>query len=431
MKISIFGTGYVGLVTGVCFAELGNDVICYDIDKDKIEQLKRKKIPFFEPGLEKLIIKNINEERIYFTNDLNKAVKNRKVIFISVGTPQKRNGAVNLSYVENVADDIGKNLKNYTIIVNKSTVPVGTGAIIKKIIRKNYAGDFDIVSNPEFLREGSAFSDFMNPERIVIGTDIAKSKRIINNLYGLFDCPIVNTSIETAEMIKYASNAFLATKISFINEIANVCERVGADVEEVAYAMGLDSRIGNKFLNAGIGYGGSCFPKDVKALHNIALDNNYSFKLLKSVVKVNNDQKLLIVNKAENLLGDLDNKKICIWGLAFKPNTDDTRESAAMDIIKALHRKNAIVNAYDPMADYKNFVLNNNFRKKIIFYFDKYSALENCDALIIATEWDEFKNAYLKKVKKLLKKPNIIDGRNIYNPDKMKKLGFKYLSVGR
>jgi len=431
MNISIFGTGYVGLVTGVCFAELGNDVVCYDIDKNKIEQLKRKKVPFFEPELEELIIKNIDKKRIYFTNNLDEAVKDRKVIFVSVGTPQKRNGAVNLSSVKNVANDIGRKLKSYTIIVNKSTVPVGTGTVIKKIIRKNYNGDFDVVSNPEFLREGSAVSDFMNPERIVIGANFAKPKKIINNLYNLFDCPIVNTSIETAEMIKYASNAFLATKISFINEIANVCERVGADIKEVAYAMGLDSRIGDKFLNAGIGYGGSCFPKDVKALHNIALDNNYNFKLLKSVIKVNNDQRLIIVSKTENLLKNLNNKKICVWGLAFKPNTDDTRESAAIDIIRSLHRKNAIVNTYDPIADYKKFVLNNNFRKKINFYFDKYDALENCDALIIATEWDEFKNADLKKVKKLLKKPNIVDGRNIYNPNKIKKLGFRYLSVGR
>ena len=431
MKISIFGAGYVGLVTGVCFAELGNDVVCYDIDKNKIEQLKNKKAPFYEPGLKELITKNINKKRIYFTNNLDKAIKNRKIIFIAVGTPQKRNGAVNLSYVENVANDIGKNLKNYTIIINKSTVPVGTGAVIKKIIRKNYAGDFDIVSNPEFLREGNAISDSMNPERIVIGADLVKPRKTINSLYSLFNCPLVNTSVETAEMIKYASNAFLATKISFINEIANVCERVGADIEEVAYAMGLDSRIGDKFLNAGIGYGGSCFPKDVKALNNIAFDNNYDFKLLKSVIRVNNSQKLLIINKTESLLGNLKNKKICVWGLAFKPDTDDIRESAAIDIIKSLHKKGAVVNAYDPMADYKNFVLNNNFRKKINFYFDKYSVLENCDALIVTTEWDKFKNADLKKVKKLLKKPNIIDGRNIYDLNKMKKLGFRYLSVGR
>ncbi|MCK4891458.1 MAG: UDP-glucose/GDP-mannose dehydrogenase family protein, partial [Candidatus Pacebacteria bacterium] len=339
MEISIFGAGYVGLVTGACLAELGNNVVCCDIDRNKIERLKNGEIPFFEPGLKNLINKNIKKKKISFTLNLEEAVLAKEVIFIAVGTPQKKNGEVNLSYVKKVAKEIGKNLKKYAIIINKSTVPVGTGNLVRNIIKKEYNGSFDIASNPEFLREGSAVFDFMNPERIIIGTDSTESKKIIKDLYEPFSCPVVNTKIETAEMIKYASNAFLAAKISFINEIANVCERVGANVDEVAYAMGLDSRIGNKFLDAGIGYGGSCFPKDVRALHNIALNNNYKFKLLKAVVRVNNDQRLLLAEKTERLLGDLKNKKICVWGISFKPNTDDTRESAAIDIINLLEKK--------------------------------------------------------------------------------------------
>ncbi|MCK4592412.1 UDP-glucose/GDP-mannose dehydrogenase family protein [Candidatus Parcubacteria bacterium] len=430
MEISIFGTGYVGLVTGACFAELGNNVVCYDIDEKKIEKLKEGRIPFFEPKLEDLINKNIKKKRIFFTLNPEEAVLNKKAIFIAVGTPQKKNGEADLSYVKKAAKEIGKNLKGYTVIINKSTVPIGTGCLVRNIIKKEYKGDFNIASNPEFLREGSAVFDFMNPERIIVGIDSAGSKDIIKNLYEPFSCPIVNTKIETAEMIKYASNAFLATKISFINEIANVCERVGANVNEVAYAMGLDSRIGNKFLDAGIGYGGSCFPKDVRALHNIALNNNYKFKLLKAVVRVNNDQRLLLAEKTEKLLSNLKNKKICVWGISFKPNTDDTRESAAIDIIDLLEKKGGKINAYDPKVDYEKLRRDNKF-KTVNFYSNKYDALKNCQALIIATEWDEFKNANLKRIKNLLQKPNIIDGRNIYDLNKMKKLGFNYLSVGR
>ncbi|MCK4524832.1 MAG: UDP-glucose/GDP-mannose dehydrogenase family protein [Candidatus Andersenbacteria bacterium] len=430
MKISIFGTGYVGLVTGACFAELGNNVVCYDIDEKKIEKLKEGRIPFFEPELGNLVNKNIKKERISFTLSPEEAVLSKKAIFIAVGTPQKKSGEADLSYVKKAAKEIGKNLKEHAIIINKSTVPVGTGDLVRNIIKKEYNGSFDIASNPEFLREGSAVFDFMNPERIIIGTDFTESKKIIKDLYEPFSCPVVNTKIETAEMIKYASNAFLAAKISFINEIANVCERVGANVDEVAYAMGLDSRIGNKFLDAGIGYGGSCFPKDVRALHNIALNNNYKFKLLKAVVRVNNDQKLLLAEKTERLLGDLKNKKICVWGISFKPNTDDTRESAAIDIINLLEKKGGKINAYDPKVDYKKLRRDNKF-KAVNFYSNKYDALKNCQVLIIATEWNEFKNANLKRIKSLLQKPNIIDGRNIYDLNKMKKSGFNYLSVGR
>ncbi len=431
MQISIFGTGYVGLVTGACLAELGNTVTCCDIDRNKINLLKDGKMPFHEPGLDELVGKNIKMGRIFFTDDPKEAVRGKKIIFIAVGTPQKRTGEADLSYVESAVRTIGENMESYKIIVNKSTVPVGTGLGVRKIISEFCDVDFDIVSNPEFLRQGNAIYDFLHPERIVIGTDSDRPKRIVNELYGSFKCPILNTSLETAEMIKYASNAFLATKISFINEIANICERVEADIEDVSYAMGLDSRIGNKFLNAGIGYGGSCFPKDIKALHNIASTNNYNFKLLKSVIKVNNDQRMLLVRKTESLLGSLKNKKICVWGLTFKPNTDDIRESAGIDLVRIFHRKKALVSVYDPKADYG--IIRNNFsnRIKIKFHEDKYDAMEDCHALIIATEWDEFKNADLAKVKRLLKVPNIVDGRNIFKVDRMRKEGFNYLSVGR
>lgn len=431
MEISIFGTGYVGLVTGACFAELGNNVLCYDTDGEKIEKLRKGEISFFETDLEELVKKNIKNKRLSFSLDSKEAVFNKKIIFIAVGTPQKKNGEVNLLYVKQVAKEIGRNLKKNTIIVNKSTVPVGTGDLVKKIIAKEYVGKFEIVSNPEFLREGNAINDFLNPERVILGTDSEKSKKIMENLYKSFSCPIVNTEIKTAEMIKYASNAFLATKISFINEIANVCERVGINVDEVAYAMGLDSRIGDKFLKAGIGYGGSCFPKDVRALHNIALNNNYKFKLLEAVIKVNNNQKLLLVEKTEKLLGNLRGKKICVWGISFKANTDDTRESAAIDIIKAFQKQGATINVYDPKTNYEKVKSEKIFKNKINFYNDKYLALDSCTALVVATEWNEFKNANLKKIKKYLKKPNIIDGRNIFNLEKMKEEGFNYLSMGR
>ncbi|MCK5122951.1 MAG: UDP-glucose/GDP-mannose dehydrogenase family protein [Candidatus Pacebacteria bacterium] len=430
MKIAIIGTGYVGLVTGVCLANLGNSVICYDIDKSKIKQLQAGKIPIYESGMKKLLKKLNASKNIVFTNNPEKTIKGSEIIFIAVGTPQQKNGVVDLSFVKNAARTIGKFSNSYTVIVNKSTVPVGTAILVKKII-SCYNKNFDIVSNPEFLKEGSAIEDFANPERIIIGAESRKARKIINKLYRSFNCPVLNTSLETAEMIKYASNAFLATKISFINEIANVCEKVNADVETVARGMGLDSRIGSSFLKAGIGYGGSCFPKDIKALHNIALSNNYRFKLLKAVIQVNNDQKRSLVKKTKSILKNLNNKKICLWGLAFKPNTDDFRESAAIDLIKLFQKENVTINAYDPKINYEEFVNKNNFKNKINFYSDKYDALKNCDILLIVTEWNEFKKADLEKIKILLKKPIVIDGRNIYEDNKMKKLGFRYLSVGR
>jgi len=448
MKIVIIGTGYVGLVTGACLADLGNEVICYDIDKKKIKQLQSSGAPIYEPGLKRLL-RNLNISKkantaaamrknkvlelgsITFTSDPEEAIRNGKIIFITVGTPQQKDGNVDLSFVKSAARTIGKFLNGYAVIVNKSTVPVGTARLVKKIICGYHNKNFDVVSNPEFLKEGNAIKDFFNPERIIIGTESKKAKRIINKLYQPFSCPILNTSLETSEMIKYASNAFLATKISFINEIANVCEKVGADIKGVSQGMGMDSRIGESFLKAGLGYGGSCFPKDIKALHNIALSNNYRFKLLKAVIQVNNDQRKLLAKKVKKMLGGLKNKKICLWGLSFKPNTDDFRESAAIDLIKLFQKEGAATSAYDPKVDYREFTNKNSFRNKINFHQDKYAAIKNHHALVIVTEWSEFKKADLGKIKKLLKKPVIIDGRNIYEIGKMRELGFRYLSVGR
>lgn len=431
MRISIFGTGYVGLVTGTCLAQLGNYVTCFDVNKKKIDMLRKGKIPIHEPELEKMVKNNFADGRIEFMLNPRKAAEDKEIIFIAVGTPQKSTGECDLSYVESAAKMIGENLKDYAIIVNKSTVPVGTGNKMKKLIGGYYNGDFDVVSNPEFLRQGNAVYDFMNPERIVVGTENEKAGKIMNELYESFSCPVLNTNLETAEMIKYASNAFLATKISFVNEIANICERVGADIEDVSYAMGLDSRIGSKFLKAGIGYGGSCFPKDVKALHNMAITNNYDFKLLESVIRVNNDQRLLVLKKAERLLGDLSGRKICIWGLTFKPDTDDIRESAAIDLIKLFHERNVSLNVYDPKANYEvvKDILDDSMR--IEFHKDKYEAAAGCHALVIATEWEEFRNADLEKVGGLLEEANIIDGRNIFKADEIRKKGFNYLSIGR
>jgi len=439
MKITIVGTGYVGLVTGVCLANLGNITVCYDTDKKKIKQLQEWKAPIYERGLEKILKiinvsqskKKIKTKKIIFTDDPQEAIRGSEIIFITVGTPPKKNGKVNLSFVKNVAQTIGRFMNGYAVVVNKSTVPVGTARLVKKIISRHNNKNFDVVSNPEFLREGNAVEDFTNPERIIIGAESQKARKIINNLYRSFNCPILNTDIETAEMIKYASNAFLATKISFINEIANVCEKAGADVNGVAKGMGMDSRIGKSFLEAGLGYGGSCFPKDVKALHSIALSNNYRFKLLKSVIQVNNDQKKLLAEKVKKLLGSLKNKKICLWGLAFKPNTDDFRESAAVDLIRLFQKEGVATSAYDPKVNYEEFINRNNFKSKINFHLDKYAALKNRDALVIITEWNEFKKADLNKIKKSLKNPVVIDGRNIYDLEKMKKLGFKYVGVGR
>jgi len=427
-KITIIGTGYVGLVTGTCLAELGNEVFCIDIDSVRIENLKEGIIPFYEPNLEELVKRNIKEKRLFFSIDLAPAISQSEIIFITVGTPAKENGEADLSYVEKAAQSIAKNLRDYAVIVVKSTVPPKTAKKIEGLIKKYYQGSFDIVSNPEFLREGSAISDFMKPNRIVIGRESKKAEEVIRKLYEPLNSPILVTNLESAEMIKYASNAFLATKISFINEIANICERIGADVEEIAKGMGFDPRIGDKFLKAGLGYGGSCFPKDVRALRQSAGANGYNFCLLKSVIEVNSNQRKFIVEKTEKLLNGLENKLIGIWGLAFKANTDDVRESAAIEIIKSLRKKGAKIKAYDSMAEENAKKI---LPKEVIFCQNPYEAVQESDGLFIATEWDEFKKVDLLRVKNLLKSPNIIDGRNIYSPNEMKKLGFNYICVGR
>jgi UDPglucose 6-dehydrogenase len=427
-NIAIVGTGYVGLVTGACLAELGNKVICVDINADRIADLKKAVVPFYEPGLDELIKKNIRNKRLFFETNLAFAIPPAEIIFITVGTPSRKNGGANLSYVEKAAENTGKNLKKYAVIIIKSTVPPKTCRKIRGVIKKYSKAPFDIVSNPEFLREGSAVSDFMKPDRIIVGAESEKAKKIMKNLYSALKSSIVFTNFESSEMIKYASNAFLAAKISFINEIANVCELVGADVEEIAKGMGFDPRIGNQFLKAGLGYGGSCFPKDVRALQQSAGISGYNFCLLKSIIEVNNNQRKLIIKKLEKMLNSLKNKTIAVWGLAFKANTDDIRESASVEIIKLLLKRGAKIRAYDPIAN-KN--AEKVLSEEIIFCNNSYGTLTESDALLIATDWDEFKNADLLKIKKTLKYPNIIDGKNIYNPAKMKKIGFNYVSVGR
>ena len=427
-NIAIIGTGYVGLVTGACLAKLGNKVICVDIDKRKIKKLKEGIIPFYEPNLSELVTKKIKDKKLFFETNLAQAIRQSEIFFIAVGTPPMENGSADLSYIEKVVEDIGKNLKKYAVVVIKSTVPPGTCKRIKELVKKHCASPFDIVSNPEFLREGTAVADFMKPDRIIIGAESKKAEKIMKELYQPLESSILATRLESSEMIKYASNAFLATKISFINEIANVCEIVGADVEEISKGMGLDPRIGNKFLEAGLGYGGSCFPKDVQALHQSAGINGYNFCLLKAVIEVNNNQRKLAVKKTEKILGSLRNKIVGVWGLAFKANTDDVRESAAVEIIKLFLEKGAKIKAYDPIASENAEKI---LSEEIIFCNDLYEAARESDALFIATDWDEFKKADLAKIKDLLKKPIVIDGKNLYNPAEMKKIGFTYISIGR
>lgn len=431
MKITIIGTGYVGLVTGVCLADLGNNVICVDKDMEKIKKLEKGLSPIYEPGLEELIIKNLKEKRLVFTNSIEYGVKNSEIIFIAVGTPADKTGKPDLSAVFEVAAQIGNYMNSYKIVINKSTVPVGSGDMVAKIIQKNLKKrvKFDVISNPEFLREGSAINDFMYPDRIVIGADNKIPAKIIKRLYEPLNRPIIITDIKSAELIKYASNSFLATKISFVNELANLCEKTGANIEDVARGMGLDSRIGDKFLKAGIGYGGSCFPKDTIGLVKIAANFGYNFKIVKATIDVNNNQKKLFLEKIKKFYkNDLKNKKFAIWGVAFKPNTDDIREAPSIYLIKKLIKENVTLNVYDPAA------LNNLkkiFKTKLNYFENPYDVLNNCNALIILTEWNEFIQIDLKKVKKRLNEPVIFDARNIYETDYLKKLGFKYISIGR
>ncbi|MEI6831762.1 MAG: UDP-glucose/GDP-mannose dehydrogenase family protein [Candidatus Omnitrophota bacterium] len=429
MNISIIGSGYVGLVTGACFAELGNKVICVDCDVKKISHLKKGIVPIYEPGLEELIKLNLKNKRLKFTSSIRAAVKASSVIFIAVGTPALENGEADLTGIENVARSIAQNMDGYRLIVEKSTVPVETCAWLKKTIATYIKKSlkFDVVSNPEFLREGSAINDFTHPDRIVLGVESAKAKQIMTNLYKPLNRPILITNIKSAELIKHASNAFLATKISFINAIARICDKVGADVLEVAQGMGLDNRIGRYFLHAGIGYGGSCFPKDLEAFINIAEKLGYDFAILKAVKNTNEEQKKFVLQKIKDELWIIKDKTIAVAGLAFKPNTDDLRNAPSIDLIRALIQEGAKVKVYDPKAMNKA----RECLKNVVFCNDLYEAAKGADCLIVATEWNEFKELDFVKLKKILKRPLLIDGRNIYDPKLLKKFGFTYVGVGR
>ncbi len=433
MHIGIIGTGYVGLVTGACFAEFGVFVTCVDKDKDKIDKLRQGIIPFYEPGLEDIVKRNINEGRLRFTNRIDEAVDESLVVFIAVGTPPRGDGSANLEYVEEVAKEIAKNMNSYKVIVTKSTVPVGTGFKIKEIIRQNLKNtvNFDIVSNPEFLREGSAVEDFMRPNRVVIGAESEQAVAIMKDLYRplyLIETPFVITDIATAELIKYATNSFLATKISFINEIAELCEVVGANVNTVAKAMGLDGRIGPKFLHAGIGFGGSCLPKDTTALVKMAEAKGVNLGIVKAAIKANQRQRERLTEKIINSFnGNVEGKIIGILGLSFKPNTDDIREAPSLYIIKSLHERKATLKVYDPAAIHNTKTIFSD----IIYCTDAYSVAKDADAIVIVTEWNQFRNLDLEKIKKLMKGNLFFDLRNIYEPEKVKKLGFNYFGVGR
>lgn len=433
MNICVVGTGYVGLVSGACFAEFGVNVVCVDKDKKKIDMLNNGAIPIYEPGLEELVKKNVKDNRLSFTTDIDKAIKDSLIVFIAVGTPPKDDGSADLSYVEGVARSIARNLNGYKVIVTKSTVPVGTGEKIRKIILEvnKKQESFDIVSNPEFLREGSAIEDFMRPNRVVIGASSERAVEVMKELYRplyLIETPFVITNVESAEMIKYASNAFLATKISFINEVANLCERVGADIHAVAKGMGLDHRIGSKFLHAGPGYGGSCFPKDTQAIAQIAKDHKYIFEVVEAVINVNKKQKERMLEKIINTVGEIKDKTIGVLGLSFKPNTDDIRDAPSIDIINGLLKKGAKIKAYDPVAMEEARKI---FNEDIKYCKDSYDAVEGSDALLLITEWNQFRNLDLIKIKELLRLPVIIDLRNVYEPQKMKELGIRYTGVGR
>ncbi len=430
MKIAIIGTGYVGLVTAACFADLGNRVYCVDSDRKKITALKKGNIIIYEPGLEEMVKRNMKEGRISFSTSIKDSVRKSDIIFICVGTPSKDNGEADLLALEDVSQEIAKNINSYKLIVEKSTVPVETGEWVKKTINgfKNRRVKFDVASNPEFLREGTAIEDFMHPDRIVIGVESAKAKKILLDLYKPLNTPIVVTNIKSAEIIKHASNSFLATKISFINAISTICEKAGADIEEVAKGIGLDKRISREFLKAGAGFGGSCFPKDLSAFIHIAEKMGYNFNLLHEVKRINEEQKNIIIDKISKLIWNIPGKTIGILGLSFKPDTDDIRNAPALDIVNRLIIQGAGIRAYDPKAMEKSKKV---LKKNITFCKDAYDAAKESDCLVILTEWNEFKELDFKRLKKLLKQPVIIDGRNIYDPKMMKKLGFVYTGVGR
>ncbi|MEM9846632.1 MAG: UDP-glucose/GDP-mannose dehydrogenase family protein [Bacteroidota bacterium] len=433
MQIAVVGTGYVGLVTGTCFAETGNNVICVDIDEKKVEKMQNGEIPIFEPGLELLFERNTRQGRLHFTTDLAAAIKDAQIIFLALPTPPGEDGSADLSYILKVANQLSFLIEDYKVIVDKSTVPVGTAEKVHAVLAEHLSEDlFDVVSNPEFLREGVAVDDFMKPDRVVIGTNSKKARDLMNQLYLPFvrqGNPIYFMDERSAEMTKYAANSYLATRISFMNEIANLCEKVGANVDKVRIGMGSDGRIGKRFLFPGVGYGGSCFPKDVQALAKTAEDFTYDFKILKSVMNVNQIQKTVLVHKIKEKLGvDLTGKTIGIWGLAFKPNTDDIREAPALYIIQGLLDAGAKIKAFDPeaMENVKEI-----FGDRIQFVEDQYEALVDADALAIITEWSVFRTPSFEVMRKLLKEPIIFDGRNLYDLDRMDDLGFFYQSIGR
>lgn len=432
MKIAVVGTGYVGLVTGTCFAETGNMVTCIDIDAKKVEQLKNGVMPIYEPDLDVLFERNLKQGRLKFTTSLAEGIKEAKIIFLALPTPPGEDGSADLKYVLQVAEELGKLVDHYVVIVNKSTVPVGTADKVRDVVAKNAKVKFDVVSNPEFLKEGVAVEDFMKPERVVVGTSSDEAGKLMEELYEPFvrqGNPIIFMDERSAELTKYAANAFLATKISFMNEIANLCELVGADVDNVRKGIGTDSRIGKRFLFAGVGYGGSCFPKDVQALYHTSQQNKYDFTILDSVMRVNQLQREGFYKKIEaHFGGNLSGKTIALWGLAFKPNTDDIREAPALYLIDKLLGAGAKVRAYDPEA-MKN--VERLYGEKVYFAKDEYDALSGADFLVIVTEWNEFRSPDFDKISSALKNKLIFDGRNLYSVEHLKKLGFTYYSIGR
>jgi UDPglucose 6-dehydrogenase len=432
MQIAVIGTGYVGLVTGACFAEFGVHVTCVDVDSGKVDKLNQGVIPIYEPGLDKIVEKNAAAGRLQFTTDLKSAVEGSQVVFLAVGTPPQADGSPDMSYYRQAAKDIAEAMNGYKVLVTKSTVPVGTGKWLHGFVTENLKLDteFGVASNPEFLREGAAIQDFMRPDRVVIGSDDERAIDVMKDLYRplyLIETPVVITSLEAAELIKYAANAFLATKITFINEIANLCDAIGCDVHDVARGMGMDNRIGRKFLHPGPGYGGSCFPKDTRALTTVADQFGVETRIVDAVVEANERQRDAMIPKIERLIGDIDGKQIAVLGLSFKPETDDMRESPAIDIIKALVKKGGRVKAYDPVAMEEA----RHCLPEIEYASDEYDALQNADVLVIITEWNQFRALDMEKVRSLLRAPKIADLRNIYEPADMKELGFEYVGVGR
>lgn len=432
MKITVIGTGYVGLVAGACLADMGNDVICVDNNEDKLRKLEQGIIPIYEPGLEELVKSNVAENRLRFTSNIDNAVKESEVCFIAVGTPQGEDGSADLQYVLGVAKEIAKAMNGYKVIVDKSTVPVGTAKQVTELIKQYTKYDFDVVSNPEFLKQGNAVDDFLSPDRVVIGSNSEKATAIMQEIYAPFfrtGNRVIVMDVESAEMTKYASNSFLATKISFMNEIAQLCEKVGANAEMVRVGMSTDSRIGNKFLFPGLGYGGSCFPKDVKALIKTGADNGIDMNIIKSADETNKQQRQLFINKIVAKFGeDLTGKTFAVWGLAFKPKTDDMREAPAITIINDLLNRGAKVQAYDPKA------MNSakyHFQERITYAKSSYEALNNADALLLLTEWNEFRRPDMDRIKELLKEPVIFDGRNQYNMERTVQRGFEYVCVGK